>query len=69
MVKKLLVIFVGDMNQDNNRDNIFVAERRIFKLWCDREITSSERDQLMRDRGWSEKEINFLTNTLTWVLF
>jgi hypothetical protein len=57
------------MNQDNNRDNIFFAERRIFKLWCDGEITSSQRDQLMRDKGWSEKEINFLTNTLTWVLF
>tara|TARA_R100000655_G_scaffold552_1_gene2258 strand:- start:1884 stop:2057 length:174 start_codon:yes stop_codon:yes gene_type:complete len=57
------------MNQDNNRDNIFFAERRIFKLWCSGEITSSQRDQLMRDRGWSEKEINFLTNTLTWVLF
>ena len=51
------------------RDNIFFAERRIFKLWGDGEITLSELKQLMRDRGWSEIEINFLLSTLTWVLF
>jgi|TARA_A100001388_G_C28394316_1_gene322981 predicted transcriptional regulator len=51
------------------RDNIFFAERRIFKLWGSGEITLSQLKQLMSDRGWSEKEINFLLNTLTWVLF
>ena len=50
------------------RDNIFFTERRIFKLWGDGEITLSELEQLMRDRGWSEKEINFLLRIVLHVL-